>query len=98
MNQRHCYTYILECADGTFYTGWTNSVEKRLSRHNAGKGAKYTKGRLPVNLVGLWGFETKSQAMKFELWIKGLTRKEKERLLREGAGPIFQFDEMTFKD
>ena len=45
------YTYIVECGDGSLYTGWTNNLEKRIQAHNAGKGAKYTKSRLPVKLV-----------------------------------------------
>ena len=45
------YTYIVKCSDNTLYTGWTNNLEKRIKTHNAGKGAKYTKSRLPVTLV-----------------------------------------------
>ena len=52
------YTYIVECSDGTLYTGWTNNLEKRLEAHNAGKGAKYTKTRRPVKLVYQEQFET----------------------------------------
>ena len=51
------YTYILKCKDGTFYTGWTNNLEKRLKDHNEGKGAKYTKARRPVELVYYEAFE-----------------------------------------
>ena len=47
----HAYTYILACVDGTLYTGWTNNLEKRLATHNAGRGGKYTRSRLPVRLV-----------------------------------------------
>ena len=46
-----CYTYILRCSDDTLYTGWTNDLPKRLKTHNAGKGARYTRGRLPVKLI-----------------------------------------------
>ena len=74
------YTYILKCADGTLYTGWTNDIEKRLKAHNAGKGAKYTKGRRPVQLVYSEEFETREEAMKREYEIKQMTRKEKEEL------------------
>ncbi len=74
------YTYILKCADGTLYTGWTNDIEKRLKAHNAGKGAKYTKGRRPVQLVYSEEFETREEAMKREYEIKQMTRKEKEAL------------------
>ena len=77
-----CWTYILECADGTYYCGWTNDLEKRLAAHNAGKGAKYTKGRLPVKLAYCEEFETKEEAMSREWHIKRLTRTEKERLAK----------------
>ena len=56
------YTYILKCKDETLYTGWTNDIEKRLEAHNAGKGAKYTRSRRPVELVYLEQFETKEEA------------------------------------
>ena len=75
------YTYILECEDGTYYTGWTNNLEKRLKDHNDGKGAKYTKARLPVVLVYHEMFQTKEEAMRREYAIKRMTRKEKEELM-----------------
>lgn len=74
-------TYILECCDGSLYTGWTNDIERRLEAHNAGKGAKYTKSRRPVKLVYLEEFETKEEAMRREYWIKRLGRKEKMELI-----------------
>lgn len=77
------YTYILRCKDNTLYTGWTNNLEKRIEAHNAGKGAKYTKARLPVELVYFEQFETKEEAMKREFAIKQLTRKKKEILIRD---------------
>lgn len=77
------YTYILRCADGTYYTGWTNQIRRRLLAHNSGKGAKYTKGRGPVRLVYLEISDTKEAAMKREAAIKKLTRKEKEALIQE---------------
>ena len=64
------YTYILKCKDETLYTGWTNDIEKRLEAHNAGKGAKYTRSRRPVELVYLEQFETKEEAMRREYAIK----------------------------
>lgn len=76
------YTYILKCQDGTFYTGWTNCLEKRIMMHNAGKGAKYTKSRRPVELVYFEKFFDKKLAMKREWAIKQLTRKEKEQLIK----------------
>ncbi len=75
------YTYILECNDGTFYTGWTNNIDKREEAHNKGLGAKYTKSRLPVKVVYFEIFETKKEAMKREWEIKKLKRKNKERLI-----------------
>ena len=75
------YTYILKCADNTLYTGWTNHLEKRLADHNAGKGAKYTKSRRPVELVYFETFPTKEDAMRREYAIKQLSRKEKEKLI-----------------
>lgn len=78
------YTYILECADHTYYTGWTNDIEKRMQAHNAGKGAKYTKYRTPVRLVHLESFDTKEEAMRREAQIKRLTRMQKELLVKAG--------------
>jgi putative endonuclease len=75
------YTYILRCADGTLYTGWTNDIEKRLAVHNAGKGAKYTKPRLPVELVYFETHATKEEAMSREYEIKQLTHTQKEMLI-----------------
>lgn len=75
------YTYILKCADDTLYCGWTNDLEKRLKAHNEGKGAKYTKSRLPVALVYYEEFETKIEAQRREYRIKRLTRCEKLKLI-----------------
>ena len=77
------YTYILECADGTLYCGWTNDLEKRLTAHNSGKGAKYTKSRLPVKLVYYETFATPNEAMSREYSIKKMTRSEKLKLIRK---------------
>ena len=75
------YTYLLECADGTLYCGWTNDLEKRLAAHKRGAGAKYTRSRLPVRLVWHEAFETKSEAMRREAAVKRLSRREKEALI-----------------
>ena len=69
------YTYILECSDGTYYTGWTNDLEKRVKMHNAGRGAKYTRARRPVILAYYEVFQTKEEAMRREWEIKQLSRK-----------------------
>ena len=79
------YTYIVECADGTLYTGWTNHLEKRIKSHNDGNGAKYTRARLPVHLVYYEVFATKQEAMKRECAIKRLTRKDKLKLIRAAS-------------
>lgn len=77
------YVYILRCSDESLYTGWTNSLEKRIKAHNSGKGAKYTKARLPVELVYFEEYENKIEAMKREYEIKQLTRLKKLKLIEE---------------
>lgn len=76
-----CYTYMVECSDGSLYTGWTNDLEKRVRAHNAKKGAKYTRSRTPVKLVYYEAFATKEEAMRREYEVKRYTRKQKEALL-----------------
>jgi len=77
------YTYIVKCADGTLYTGWTASLEKRLAAHNAGTGAKYTRNRLPVELV-YWEYQdNQSTAQKREAGIKKLRRFQKMALINQ---------------
>jgi putative endonuclease len=75
------YVYVVECTDGSLYTGYTTDVERRLREHNAGNGAKYTRGRTPVSLAYTESFETRSSAMAREYTIKQLSRGEKERLV-----------------
>lgn len=75
------YTYLLQCADDTIYCGWTNNLDMRVQAHNEGKGAKYTKGRGPVILAYYEAFETKEEAMRREIAIKKLTRREKLELI-----------------
>ncbi|MBE6673986.1 MAG: GIY-YIG nuclease family protein [Ruminococcaceae bacterium] len=75
------YTYILKCADGTLYCGWTNDLEKRIKTHIDGKGAKYTRSRLPVTLVYYEEFETSKEAQSREVKIKQLSRKQKLELI-----------------
>ena len=77
---RENIVYIVRCADGTLYTGWTNNLDERIAAHNAGKGAKYTRSRLPIALVYSESYEDKSSAMKRELEIKNMTKTQKERL------------------
>jgi putative endonuclease len=73
------YVYIVECSDGTLYTGISNNVVKRIGEHNSGIGSKYTRGRRPVKLLARWHCADKSQASKMEHRIKGLTREDKLR-------------------
>lgn len=75
------YVYILDCADGSLYTGITNDLNKRLETHNKGKGSKYTRARLPVTLRTSFEMENKSIAAKEEYRIKQLTREQKLKLL-----------------
>ena len=75
------YAYILECADGTYYCGWTNDLEKRLKTHNEGKGGKYTRARLPVKLAYCESFPTKEEAMSREWHLKQLTHHQKKELI-----------------
>lgn len=77
------YAYMLECSDGTLYSGYTTDIEKRLKNHNAGKGSKYTRARLPVKLVYLEECEDKSSAMSRECQLKKLNRKRKLQLISE---------------
>lgn len=82
------YTYMLECADGTLYTGWTNDLQKRVKMHNSGKGAKYTRSRLPVKLVYAEPHEEKSEAMRREQQIKLLSRKQKLALIQNNENAL----------
>ena len=80
MDKKH-YTYIVACADGTYYTGYTTDLEKRVKAHNDKKGAKYTKTRTPVKLVYHEEYDTKEEAMSREWAIKQLSRPQKEKLI-----------------
>ena len=75
------YTYILKCADGTLYTGWTTDLVKRVKAHNEGRGAKYTRGRVPVRLCYFEEFDDKTAALSREWQIKHLSRREKLALI-----------------
>ncbi len=78
------YVYMLQCCDDTLYTGYTNNLEKRIKIHNLGKGAKYTRARLPVKLVYYESYNLKTDAMKREYLIKQLKRSQKLELIKEG--------------
>lgn len=77
------YCYILECADGTFYTGWTTDPPRREKQHNAGTGARYTRARRPVKMVYLEEQADRTSAMKRELAIKRMPREQKKKLFVE---------------
>lgn len=77
------YVYMLRCGDGSLYTGWTNDLAARLAAHQAGRGGKYTRSHLPVELVYYELLPTRHEAMSRELQIKGLTRSEKLALISE---------------
>ena len=78
------YAYIVECADGTLYSGWTTDLEKRIAAHNAGQGAKYTRSRRPVTLRYYEEFENKSEALRRECALKKMSRAKKQALIEKG--------------
>lgn len=84
------YVYIVRCRDGSLYTGIATDVERRLGEHQAGKGAKYLRGRGPLKLVFEKKIGKRGQALKIERKIKGLTRREKEDLIYESRKEIFK--------
>lgn len=84
-DMKNC-VYLVVCSDGSLYCGWTNNLEQRVSAHNQGKGAKYTKPRRPVSLIWWAICQSRSDAMKAEAAIKKLSRSEKQSLSRREAG------------
>lgn len=80
------YVYVIKCADGTLYTGYTTDVERRVEEHNAGEGAKYTRGRTPVTVVHTEEFGERGEAMSREATIKDMSREEKETLVDGNDG------------
>ena len=85
MTEPRAFVYLLRCADGTLYCGWTLDVERRLAAHAGGRASRYTASRLPVELAAAWELESASAARRMEWRIKQLTRAEKLALLG-GAG------------
>jgi putative endonuclease len=77
LKSQDCYCYIVECSDGTFYTGWTTDLEKRVATHNAGRGSRYTRLRRPVKLVYFENLPNRSEAMQREAQIKRMDRASK---------------------
>lgn len=88
--------YILKCKDHTLYTGYTNDLKRRLEMHNNGKGAKYTRGRGPFQVMHVETYSTKTEAMKREYQIKQLTRPEKFQLIQNQSREVIH-DEHTEK-
>lgn len=80
---KRAYMYVVECIDGTLYTGYTTDVERRIKTHNAGKGAKYTKSRLPVKLIYQESFDSKEAAISAESYFKQKTRQQKLDYIHE---------------
>ncbi len=84
--EQDCFVYMVECADGSLYTGWTNRLPQRIAAHNRGRGAKYTRSRLPVRLVWAEAQPDSSAALRREAALKRLTRREKLALI--AAAPL----------
>lgn len=83
MPTKSYYVYIIKCSDNSLYTGITNDLKNRIKIHNQGKGAKYTRGRLPVKLVYKKRYNSKSKALSKEFEIKKMSREEKEKLIKQ---------------
>ncbi len=81
--EKQWFVYMVECRDGTLYTGITDNIPKRMAAHNSGKGAKYTRGRAPVTLVYRESVQSHSQALRREYQIKRLSREQKKSLCRD---------------
>ena len=88
------YVYVIECADGTLYTGYTPDIEARFAAHQAGRGAKYTRGRGPLNLLASAAFDTKHDAMSVEAKFKRLPRNKKDGLLAKASKPNETFEQV----
>lgn len=78
-----CWVYLVRCSDGTLYCGATTDLKKRIDTHNSGKGAKYTKNRLPVELVWSEEFDSYSEALRKEYRVKRLNKLQKESLIQK---------------
>lgn len=92
MEDHEHIVYMLKCKDNTLYTGYTNDLEKRLKMHTSGKGAKYTRGRGPFQVVFIEKFPSKEAALKKEYQIKQLSRKRKFELIRDKLKEVMQFE------
>ena len=81
------YVYIVRCANGSLYTGYTKNIEARMAAHNEGKGGRYTRANRPVKLIASWRFATKREALQIEYRIKQLPRQKKLELVQQPAIP-----------
>ena len=88
------YAYIVECSDGTLYTGYTNNLEKRINAHNSGHGAKYTRPRLPVKLVYFEEYSDANDAISREKQIKGYSRSKKNELVKKQNPDFKDFSQL----
>ena len=77
------YVYMLECRNGSYYTGYTLDVKRRYQEHQSGMHCKYTRAFPPEKLIAVWTFENKSDALRFEIKIKSLTKNEKRKLIND---------------
>ncbi|MDY3023909.1 MAG: GIY-YIG nuclease family protein [Streptococcus hyovaginalis] len=87
MTDIKAYMYVLECADGTLYTGYTTDIKRRLKNHNSGKGSKYTRARLPVKLLYQESFPSKQEAQSAEAYFKQKTRQQKLAYIKKHSKP-----------
>jgi len=81
------YVYVVRCANGSLYTGYTKDIEVRMAAHNEGKGGRYTRTHRPVELIAFWGFTTKREALQIEYRIKQLSRQKKLELVQQPEIP-----------
>ena len=79
------YVYMVRCADGTLYTGYTCHVERRIAAHNAGRGGRYTRAHRPVSLVATWQFNSRGEALRAEYALKRLSHEQKWRVAKAAA-------------
>ncbi len=92
------YCYILECADGTYYTGWTMNLERRLAQHKSGRGSRYTRSRLPVKLIYIENLPDRSAAMRRENTIKRLPHARKTALAKTASVSKLNYQPSRGKD
>ncbi|PSL42237.1 putative endonuclease [Salsuginibacillus halophilus] len=86
MVERNHFVYIVECRDGSYYTGYTTNPSRRLAVHESGRGAKYTRARRPLKLVYTKAYRTKQEAMQAEYMLKQKTKRQKAQLIAESEG------------